>query len=208
MSRKKQVYTILTGIIACLLLNIIISLLIYKRNSNNNANTQMQTDFKTIKLQSLMQAQLEVENKSLIVNNVISDSLMNYIGNDTILILYLDQYSCGICIDNAIADLLSYKDSIDPKNVLIIFSAENNRDVILLRNKIKNSFNILPIKERDMNFEGISKNMPIHFFVIDRNLEPFCIYFYAPEFSELNKKYLNIVHQRFLKMKSCKKYLG
>jgi hypothetical protein len=50
-----------------------------------------------------------------------------------------------------------------------------------------------------MNFEGISENMPVHFFVIDRRLEPFCIYLYAPEFSELNKRYLNIVHQRFLK---------
>jgi hypothetical protein len=181
-----------------------ISLFLYKQN--DNTSMVIQQDSKAITLQSIIQAQFEIENKSLVVNSRITDSLMKYVGDNMVLVLRFDQHSCDICKDNAIADLLSLKDNIDSQNVLIIFSTDSRKDVTILNNQIKNGFNILSIEEGDIKFEGMPENLPIHFFVLDSNLAPFCIYFYDPEFPELNKKYLDIVYRRFLKRESKGKF--
>jgi hypothetical protein len=169
---------------------------IYKQNKQIVEETIPQ-DSRIVKLQTIIQKQFEVENKSLTMNDTIADLLRNYTRDKNLLVLCFDKYSCSSCIDNAIADLLSFKDSIDSLNVLILFSTENKKDIILLKNKINNSFNILSVKEKDIKFEGISENLPLHFFVLDSQLKPFCIYFYAPEFPQLNRKYFNTVHRRF-----------
>jgi hypothetical protein len=198
---KRLKYIILIGFAIFLAVNTCISFFIYNQNEQQPAKEQIPQNSGILKLQSIMQKQFEIENRSLIINNLLIDSFKNYTLNDTILILYIDKYSCSSCVDNAIADLLSFKDSIDSKNVLIILSTDDKKDAVLMKNKVRNLFNILPVKEGDINFEGITENLPLHFFVIDNKLIPFCIYFYAPEFPVLNKSYLNIVNQRFFKRK-------
>jgi hypothetical protein len=205
MKNRKQNYAILIGLFIFLLLNTGISIFIYQQNNDTKASVQ--TDSRFIKLQSIMQKQFETANRYFVGNNAVVDSLKNYIENNIVLMLHLDKYSCISCIDNAIADLLSFKDSIDSQNVLIIFSTESVRDAILLKNKIQNKFKILCIRDGDINLEGISENLPIYFCLIDNQLKPFNIYFYATEFAGLNKKYLSIVYQRFFKKEVIEKVL-
>jgi hypothetical protein len=196
---KKLKYIILIALTIFLAGNICISFFIYNQKKQLLTDKQITQNSIGIKLLSIIQKHFEIENRSLIINNFQADLLKNYIGNDTVLILYIDKYSCSLCIDNAIADLLSFKDRVNSQNILVIFSTENNKGVTLLKNQIKNSFNILTVKEDDIKFDGISDHLPIHFFVIDKNLKPFCVYFYASEFTELNRAYFNIIYRRFLK---------
>jgi hypothetical protein len=186
-------YKILIGVIILTVFNIGLSVFIYKQT----VEEAIPQDSRIVKLQTIIQKQFATENKSLIMNDSIADLLRNYTKDKTILILRFDKYSCSSCTDNAIADLLSFKDSIGSQNIFILFSTENKKDITLLKNQIKNSFNIISVKEGDINFEGISENLPLHFFMLDSQLKPFCIYFYAPEFSKLNRKYFNTVYQRF-----------
>jgi hypothetical protein len=196
---KRLNYIILIGFAVFLAVNTGISFFIYNQNKQQPTSEQIPQNSRVIKLQSIMQKQFEIENRTLVINALLTDSLKKYNRDNTVLILYLDKYSCSLCVDNAIADLLSFKDSIDSQNILIILSTENKKDAILLKNKIRNQFNILSVKEEDIKYEGISDNLPIHFFIVDNSLKSFCVYFYAPEFPGLNKSYLNTVYQRFFK---------
>ncbi|MDR0385514.1 MAG: hypothetical protein LBH60_05510 [Prevotellaceae bacterium] len=198
---KRLKYIILIGFALFVAVNAGISFFMYSQNRQLPVDEQILQNSVTAKLQSIMQKQFETEGRHLAVNDKFTDSLMNYAKNNAVLILYIDRYSCSSCVDNAIADLLSLKDSIDSQNVLLILSIEGDgkKEVALLRNKIRNQFNILAVEEGDIKLEGIPENLPVHFFVLDDRLMPFCIYFYAPEFPALNRSYLNTVYQRFLK---------
>jgi hypothetical protein len=205
MNNKKLNGTVIFGFVVLLLVNALISLLIYNQNRQPVTGKQIPVNSGANKLQSIMQKQFETANRSLNINDSLLDSFRNYTGNGTVLVLYIDQYSCSSCVDNAIADLLSFKDSIGIQNILIILSTKNKKDAALMKNKTGNQFKILPVREKDINFEGISENLPVHFYVIDNRLMPFCIYFYAPEFPQLNTQYLNIVYNRFFKKENAEK---
>ena len=124
----------------------------------------------------------------------ISDSLQKRINDKLLLVLYFDSFSCDACISKAISDLINYKEKIGVQNVLVIVSEDEQRRAMLLMNQVRDHFNTLWVKRNDLMFEGISDdNLPVHLFLLDRTMIPFCIYFYMPEFPLINKAYFNIV---------------
>lgn len=191
---KNFTFIIVGFVIGVLCINIVIFFvgrrktqpIIYENNSREK------------KMEHVMQKQFELEHRPLVLTEILSDSLNKYINNNTILVFYFNDNSCDPCTDSAIADLINYKEKIGKQNILVIISVDNRREAMLLTNQVKDHFNTLWIKNNEMQFEGIAENSPIHFFLLDRTMVPFCLYFYMPEFPTLNKEYFNIVAKRIL----------
>jgi len=166
---------------------------ILRRNPVDSENASREK-----KIEAMMLKQFEVEHRSLILSSNLIDSIQKYQNNSILFIFYFNNHSCGSCVDNAIADLISYKETIGKQHILIIVSEDNEKSAKLMMNNVKDYFNTIWIKNNELKFEGIEENLPIHFFLLDQTMMPFCLYFYMPEFSALNRKYFNIVAKKIL----------
>ena len=148
------------------------------------------------KIEHVMLKQFEVEHRPLIISATLSNSLKEYMKSNTILVFYFDKLSCDPCTNIAIADLISHKETIGKQHILVLVAEDDQRQAMLLMSQVKDHFNTLWIKPSEIKFEGIDEHLPVHFFLLDQSLNPFCLYFFMPEFSAFNNEYFNMVAKR------------
>ena len=150
------------------------------------------------KIEAAIVKQFEVDQKSLILSSPLLDSIQKYMHSNVLFCMYFGSNSCGSCVDNAIADLISLKKTLGKKNILVIVSEDNEKSAKLMMNTVKDYFNTLCVKKNELKFDGINESLHINFFLLDHSMKPFCLYFYMPEFPSLNREYFNIVAKRLL----------
>lgn len=133
-------------------------------------------------------------NKSFEGDQIITDLLINAIGNSPKLFYFFNQSSCEACVDNAIIELREVSNRIGYDQIIILSQYNNTRDAIILSKRVA------PIKLINLeksNFTSIDETkelIPPCFFIMDIDLTPKFFFVYSTDIQSLNDEYFNSVN--------------
>ncbi|MCD6564789.1 MAG: hypothetical protein J7K53_02490 [Bacteroidales bacterium] len=123
-------------------------------------------------------------------------SLEDFVLNGPVLFLRFTEYSCHVCVEQALKKVHDMNSSFKTEKFVILASYENLRDLLLFKKNNNIDYPIFTIYSDTLSIPIETLNFP-YFFILNKNFQATNIFYPLTSLPELTDDYFGILRKKY-----------